>query len=120
VSLLLTRVTAAYSCCCCLLVLLLITCSVWLRWAADEVLQRGVALATVRRIFQGVASLGPALCMAALALNVDSSEGDVIAHMPPEFAAALFVGSVSLGGASAGGFASSLLDIRFPEPSTRP
>ena len=64
---------------------------------------------------QGVGSFGPAICMAALALNVDSTsgvEGDVIAHMPPQLAAALFVGSVSLGAASAGGFASSLLDIR--------
>ena len=52
--------------------------------------------------------------MTALALNVDSAsgaEGDVIAHMPPQLAAALFVGSVTLGTASAGGFASSLLDI---------
>jgi MFS transporter, ACS family, solute carrier family 17 (sodium-dependent inorganic phosphate cotransporter), other len=81
--------------------------------AADTVLENGMPLATLRRMFQGVGSLGPAVCMAILALNVQAGgvEGDVVATLPAQAAAGLFVGSVSLGGFSAGGFASSLLDI---------
>lgn len=81
--------------------------------AADTVLEKGIPLATVRRMFQGVGSLGPAVCMAILALNVQAGgvEGEVVATLAPQGAAGLFVGTVALGGFSAGGFASSLLDI---------
>jgi len=72
-------------------------------WGADKMISQGVELVQARKIFQGIASFGPSLCMTGLAIyGTDNA---------PEISSALFVASVSLGGASAGGFAASLQDL---------
>ena len=83
---------------------------------ADAAIERGVALTTTRKTCQAAGSLGPAVCMGVLAAMVPQAGGvgeggGAGVGLSAEAAAGLFVGSVSLGAASAGGFAASLLDV---------
>lgn len=57
---------------------------------------------TVRKMFQTVASVGPAMCMLGLAQGPETSSE----------ASVLFTAAVALGACSSAGFSSSIQDLR--------